>query len=203
MWQQIGPIPLNTTVRSPPTGERAQGSGDSRSADRGGNESHSSDHTAPTAVALLYGLIQVEYWIRLEQDPLIDPFYTASDFLRRAIAGVAEGLWLSSWFLLIVGLLALSLAIEKRKAELPTSQDLGTVARKVLRLYSLPLLERLQSLVCTCAFMSCSLWASGPALNAASTTWMLLTVAFVLAGILRDQPLSDPDESMRQREQGP
>ena len=29
-----------------------------------------------TAVVLVYGLIQVGYWIRLKQDPLIDPFFT-------------------------------------------------------------------------------------------------------------------------------
>jgi 4-hydroxybenzoate polyprenyltransferase len=69
----------------------------------------------------------------------------------------------------------------------------------VLQRYSLPLLLRLESLVATSAFMSYSLWAAGPALNGASTTWMLLTVPFALVGIFRYQLLSDPEEAERRR----
>ena len=105
----------------------------------------------------------------------------------------------SPWFLLTVGLLALFLAIEKRKAELRVAQDRGVITRKVLERYSEPLLLRLESLVATSAFMSYSLWAAGPALNGASTTWMLLTVPFALVGIFRYQLLSDPEEAERRR----
>ena len=77
--------------------------------------------------------------------------------------------------------------------------DLGVITRKVLERYSLPLLLRLESLVATSAFMSYSLWAAGPALNGASTTWMLLTVPFALVGIFRYQLLSDPEEAERRR----
>jgi hypothetical protein len=150
---------------------------------------------ALSGVVLLYGLIQVGYCFQLKRMPLLDLFCIASGFLLRAIAGVvAGGFGFSPWFLLTVGLLALFLAIEKRKAELRVAQDLGVIySRKVLERYSLPLLLRLESLVATSAFMSYSLWAAGPALNGASTTWMLVTVPFALVGIFRYQLLSDPD----------
>ena len=45
--------------------------------------------------------------------------------------------------------------------------------------------------------MSYALWAAGPRLNGASTSWMLLTLPFVLVGIFRYQLLSDPEESDR------
>jgi 4-hydroxybenzoate polyprenyltransferase len=155
---------------------------------------------ALAGVVLLYGLIQVGYCFQLKQMPLLDLFCIASGFLLRAIAGVvAGGFGFSPWFLLTVGLLALFLAIEKRKAELRVAQDLGVITRKVLERYSLPLLLRLESLVATSAFMSYSLWAAGPALNGASTTWMLLTVPFALVGIFRYQLLSDPEEAERRR----
>lgn len=153
---------------------------------------------ALAGVVLLYGLIQVGYCLKLKRMPLLDLFCIASGFLLRAIAGVvAGGFGFSPWFLLTVGLLALFLAIEKRKAELRVSQDVGVITRKVLERYSLPLLLRLESLVATSAFMSYSLWAAGPALNGASTTWMLLTVPFALVGIFRYQLLSDPEEAKR------
>lgn len=155
---------------------------------------------ALAGVVLLYGLIQVGYCFQLKRMPLLDLFCIASGFLLRAIAGVvAGGFGFSPWFLLTVGLLALFLAIEKRKAELRVAQDLGVITRKVLERYSLPLLLRLESLVATSAFMSYSLWAAGPALNGASTTWMLLTVPFALVGIFRYQLLSDPEEAERRR----
>lgn len=155
---------------------------------------------ALAAVVVLYGLIQVGYCLQLKRMPLLDLFGIASGFLLRAIAGVvAGGFGFSPWFLLTVGLLALFLAIEKRKAELRVVQDLGVMTRKVLERYSLPLLLRLESLVATSAFMSYSLWAAGPALNGASTAWMLLTVPFALVGIFRYQLLSDPEEAERRR----
>lgn len=151
-------------------------------------------------VVLAYGLIQVGYCLRFKRMPLLDLFCIASGFLLRAIAGVVSGgFGFSPWFLLTVGLLALFLAIEKRKAELRVAQGLGVITRQVLTRYSLPLLLRLESLVATSAFMSYSLWAAGPALNGASTTWMLLTVPFALVGIFRYQLLSDPDEAERRR----
>ena len=153
---------------------------------------------ALSGVVLLYGLIQVGYCFKLKRMPLLDLFCIASGFLLRAIAGVvAGGFAFSPWFLLTVGLLALFLAIEKRKAELRVAQNLGVITRKVLERYSLPLLLRLESTVATSAFMSYSLWAAGPALNGASTSWMLLTVPFALVGIFRYQLLSDPEEAER------
>ena len=100
---------------------------------------------ALAGVILLYGLIQVGYCFQLKRMPLLDLFCIASGFLLRAIAGVvAGGFGFSPWFLLTVGLLALFLAIEKRKAELRVAQDLGVITRKVLERYSLPLLLRLE-----------------------------------------------------------
>ncbi|WP_050778448.1 decaprenyl-phosphate phosphoribosyltransferase [Synechococcus sp. CB0205] len=160
----------------------------------------SSISPALAGVVLLYGFIQVGYCLQLKRMPLLDLFCIASGFLLRAIGGVvAGGFGFSPWFLLTVGLLALFLAIEKRKAELRVAQDLGVITRKVLERYSLPLLLRLESLVATSAFMSYSLWAAGPALNGASTTWMLLSVPFALVGIFRYQLLSDPEEAERRR----
>ena len=150
------------------------------------------------AVILAYGLIQVGYCLRLKREPLLDLLCIAAGFLLRGMAGgVAAGLALSPWFLLTVGLLALFLAVEKRKAELQIALGRGVVTRQVLERYSLPLLLRLESLVSTSAFMSYSLWAAGPALNGASTSLMLLTVPFVLVGIFRYQLLSDPEEAER------
>jgi 4-hydroxybenzoate polyprenyltransferase len=151
-----------------------------------------------TGVILAYALIQLAYCLQLKRQPLLDIFCIASGFLLRALAGlVATGLGASPWFLLTIGLLALFLAVEKRKAELRISIERGVVTRHVLMRYSLPLLQRLESLVASSAFMAYALWSAGPTLKGAPTSWMLLSVPFVLVGIFRYQLLSDPEESQR------
>lgn len=150
------------------------------------------------AVITGYALIQIAYCLGLKRQPLLDLFCIASGFILRALAGlVATGLGASPWFLLTIGLLALFLAVEKRKAELRVSLDSGVLTRQVLLRYSLPLLQRLESLVASSAFMAYALWSAGPTLGGASTSWMLLTAPFVIAGIFRYQLLSDPEETER------
>jgi 4-hydroxybenzoate polyprenyltransferase len=159
---------------------------------------------ALAAVILAYALIQLAYCLQLKRKPLLDIFCIASGFLLRALAGlVATALGASPWFLLTIGLLALFLAVEKRKAELRISMDRGVVTRQVLIRYSLPLLHRLESLVASSAFMAYALWSAGPTLKGASTSWMLLTLPFVLVGIFRYQLLSDPEEAQRRATDNP
>ncbi len=143
-----------------------------------------------------YLLIQFLYCTLLKNKPIIDIFCIASGFLFRAVSGgLNENLELSYWFILSVGLLSLFLAIEKRKAEVRYFLRSGNLTRNVLKSYSLPLLNRLENVVTTSSFLSYSLWASGPLLYGAKTSWMLITVPFVLYGIFRYQLLSDLGES--------
>jgi 4-hydroxybenzoate polyprenyltransferase len=147
---------------------------------------------------LIYAIIQILYCVSLKRIPVVDLFCISSGFLLRALSGAAASkILVSPWFLLTVGLLALFLAIEKRKAELRISCVEQGSTRSVLRRYSLSLLLRLESIVATSSFMSYSLWSAGPSLKGAPTSWMLITIPFVLLGIFRYQLLSDPDENDR------
>ena len=150
-------------------------------------------------IIVLYIFIQIIYCVKLKKEPLLDIFCIAAGFLLRSISGgVASSLFISPWFILSVGLLALFLALEKSKAELRQYEYSGINTRKVLDKYSMPLLLRLESIVSTGSFITYSLWASGPTLKGASTSWMLLTVPFVLMGIFRYQYLSDPSIRKKQ-----
>ena len=154
------------------------------------------------AVTLIaYLLIQFFYCIGLKKQPILDIFCIALGFICRATAGlISSNSTASHWFILTIGLLALFLAVEKRKAELRISIESGVITRKVLNRYSLPLLQRLESLISSSSFMAYTLWSSGPSLNGAPTSWMLLSVPFVLIGIFRYQLLSDPSDFERRKE---
>lgn len=141
-----------------------------------------------------YILLQVAYNLKLKRLVFLDIGTIAAGFILRANAGAAAtGIALSSWFLLCTAMLALFLAVEKRKAELRLALQ-GKKTRAVLRKYSLNLLNRMENVVTTCSIMSYALWSSGPKLGGASTPWMLLSLPFVLYGIFRYQLISEPKQ---------
>lgn len=147
------------------------------------------------AAMTAYALLQVAYNLRLKRTVILDIGAIATGFVLRAFGGAAAtGIVLSSWFLLCTAMLALFLGIEKRKAELRLMQIKGGKPRSVLKRYSLPLLARMENVVTTTTVVTYALWSSGPYLHGASTSWMLLTLPFVLYGIFRYQLLSDPHE---------
>ena len=145
-------------------------------------------------VILIYYIIQILYCLILKNKPILDIFCVASGFLLRSIAGgIGVDLFISPWFLLSIGLLAIFICLEKRKAELRLFETNGVLTRKVLKKYSMPLLLRYENILTTGSFLTYALWASGPTLNGSSSKWMLLTVPLVLMGIFRYQLLSDPN----------
>lgn len=142
------------------------------------------------ATITAYMFLQIAYNLKLKRLVFLDIGAIATGFILRAFAGAAAtGIVLSSWFLLCTAMLALFLGIEKRKAELSSIR--GGKTRAVLKKYSLPLLNRMESIVTTCTIIFYALWSSGPRLGGASTPWMLITLPFVMYGIFRYQLISE------------
>jgi decaprenyl-phosphate phosphoribosyltransferase len=149
-------------------------------------------------ILLAYVLLQTGYNLKWKRIAILELMTIAAGFVLRACAGaIATELKISPWFLLCTGMLALFLAVEKRKAELILALRGKTKPRSVLQNYSLPLLTRIEITVSTGTVMSYALWSAGPVVNGASTSWMMLTVPFVLYGIFRYQLLSELDEINR------
>ena len=146
-------------------------------------------------ILMSYVILQIAYNLKLKRTPILDIIAIATGFVLRAFAGAAAtGIILSVWFLLCTGMLALFLAVEKRKAELRLLAVQGGKTRAVLKRYSLPLLARMEGVVTNGALISYALWSSGPQIQGASTPWMMVTFPFVLYGIFRYQLLSDFQE---------
>ena len=141
---------------------------------------------------VVYYLIQILYCFYLKHVPLIEFFCLGSGFILRSIAGgVSSKIIISPWFLLSIGMLSLFLAVEKRKAELLNQRYEKTISRKVLKSYSLNLLSKFESVLSTCTIMTYSLWAYGPIIGGAKSSWMILTIPFVILGVFRYQMLSE------------
>lgn len=142
-------------------------------------------------VLLAYMLIGAAYSLKLKQIPIIDVFIIAGGFLLRAVAGaVAVHVPMSSWFLLCTGLGALFLALEKRRNEL-TSLDSSTEHRAALAGYSVELLDRFEGLVLP-SLLTAYVFYSFQSIHG---QWMMLTVPFVVYGLMRYQQISSRDGS--------
>lgn len=141
---------------------------------------------------LLYCLFQVLYNLWAKHVVLLDLLFIAAGFVIRAGSGAAAShIPLSPWFLLCVGMLAVFLGIEKRKAEIAHVAGCGGQTRFVLHEYSRALLERMEQVVVSGGVITYALWSAGPHLNGAPTAAMMLTVPMVLYGVFRYQWLSE------------
>ncbi|MDX1614169.1 MAG: decaprenyl-phosphate phosphoribosyltransferase [Candidatus Promineifilaceae bacterium] len=137
-------------------------------------------------VLLIYLVVQIAYTLWLKHQVLLDVLVIASGFILRVGAGVAiiEVERFSPWLYVCTGLLALFLALGKRRHELSL---LGLEAgnhRAILAEYNLDLLDRLIGIVTTSAVVAYSLYTF-LAEGLPSNHFMMLTIPFVLYGVFR------------------
>ncbi|PAB55581.1 decaprenyl-phosphate phosphoribosyltransferase [Anaeromicrobium sediminis] len=129
-------------------------------------------------VGVLYFLLITFYSFILKHLVIIDVMAIALGFVLRAIAGVVViDALISPWLLLCTFLLALFLALNKRKAELEIKKN----SRKILEEYSKELLSEMISIVTASTVMAYSLYS----FTAYDHVYMMLTIPFVVYGIFR------------------
>ncbi len=140
-------------------------------------------------IVALYVVLQAGYSLRLKREPVVDIMAISAGFVLRALGGAAATrVPVSGWFLLCLWLLALYLAIEKRKAELRDVAERGST-RAVLRAYSPSWLARVETTVTATALMSYALWAIG------RTILLLATVPLVAYGLFKYQLLAEQKDA--------
>ncbi|MBC8100659.1 MAG: decaprenyl-phosphate phosphoribosyltransferase [Armatimonadetes bacterium] len=141
-----------------------------------------------TIVLLAYLGIQLLYSFRLKHVVIIDLMVITAGFVLRVMAGVVviDVQQFSAWLYVVTGLLALFLAISKRRQELILLGDNATNVRQIYKDYNLPLLDEMLRIVTTSTLITYILYTietSAPLL--ARTNLALLTVPFVMYGLFR------------------
>jgi 4-hydroxybenzoate polyprenyltransferase len=135
-------------------------------------------------LALVLGFLglQVAYSLRLKHVVLLDVIVISILFVVRAAAGaVAIDVRLSPWLAVCTGLLALFLALGKRRAELMLVADRPENRRRVLAGYSVELLDELIVLVAAATVSAYSIYT----FTATESAAMMLTIPFVVYGLFR------------------
>lgn len=132
----------------------------------------------------VYIAIQLAYCFGLKHQAVLDICIVSSGFLIRAIAGgVAAGIPLSQWFLLVFAFGSLFMAAGKRYAELQLAERTGAKIRKSLESYTASYLRFVWTLSATAVVLCYGLFAFERDGNSASW-WAVSIVPFTIA-ILR------------------
>jgi len=127
-------------------------------------------------------VLQLAYSLRLKHIVLIDVMAIAALFVIRAAAGAQiVSVPISPWLLICTALLALFLALAKRRAELVLVGAQEAPGRPVLEGYSLELVDQLVSVVAASAVIAYSLYT----FTARNSHALMATIPFVLFGIFR------------------
>jgi 4-hydroxybenzoate polyprenyltransferase len=138
-------------------------------------------------VALSYVLLQAAYSGPLKHIVILDVLTIAAGFVLRAAAGaVVIGVPISHWLLVDTTLLALFLALSKRRHELVLLADGATGHRPILGEYSPYLLDQMVSVVTASTLVAYIFYCISPETVQKFGTDMLgLTIPFPLYGIFR------------------
>uniref|UniRef100_A0A7C4CD45 Decaprenyl-phosphate phosphoribosyltransferase n=1 Tax=candidate division WOR-3 bacterium TaxID=2052148 RepID=A0A7C4CD45_UNCW3 len=139
--------------------------------------------------ALLAGylVMQLAYSFWLKRVVVIDVMIVAAGFAIRAVSGTfVVHVRLSPWLFVCTILLALFLAIAKRRHELVNLEGGGVAHRSVLEQYSRTLLDQMIAVATSATVIGYCLYTIAPETVAKfGTSNLILTVPFVLYGIYR------------------
>jgi 4-hydroxybenzoate polyprenyltransferase len=142
---------------------------------------------APLGIASILFLctffaLQASYTLALKHLVLLDVMTIGGLFVVRAAAGAAAvEVRISPWLLLCTALLALFLALAKRRSELVLVGAESTPGRPVLEGYSLALVDQLVTVVAASTVISYCLYT----FTARDSKAMMVTIPFVVFGVFR------------------
>ena len=132
-------------------------------------------------VTIIYFLIVNLYTFYLKKIVILDVLSISIGFVLRAIAGVViVETYISPWLIICTVLLALFLALSKRRHELSILKEEARLHRKVLQEYTIPYLDQMITIVTAGTIVSYSLYTFN-----SESIYLMATIPFVLYGIFR------------------
>ncbi len=137
-------------------------------------------------VLLGYIGLTAAYSLWLKHEAVLDLGAVAAGFVLRAIAGgVAVGVEISPWFLIVAGAGSLFIVTGKRSRELLELGDDASDHRRSLDLYSQAFLVYVRAVSSSVAILAYCLWAFEESGRVGDTTWFELSIVPYVLGILR------------------
>jgi 4-hydroxybenzoate polyprenyltransferase len=137
--------------------------------------------------ALAYLLLNLAYSFWLKEVVIVDALAISLGFVLRAVAGAfAISVVFSEWLIVCTILLALFLALAKRRHELVSLNDEASGHRPILTEYSPYLLDQMIAVVTASCVMAYAFYTLAPeTIEKYRTDRLAWTIPFVLYGIFR------------------
>ncbi|MFW6140115.1 MAG: decaprenyl-phosphate phosphoribosyltransferase [Acidobacteriota bacterium] len=137
--------------------------------------------------ALIYVILQFSYSFGLKHVIIMDVFIIAAGFIIRVIAGgFAINVQISHWLLICTLLLALFLALSKRRHEMVLLGEDAVNHRPILKEYSPYLLDQMIAVVTASTVIAyCFYTISEETVSKFGSRALIYTIPFVLYGIFR------------------
>ncbi|MET0635094.1 MAG: decaprenyl-phosphate phosphoribosyltransferase [Chitinophagaceae bacterium] len=138
-------------------------------------------------VLAIYFVINFAYSFGLKNVSVLDIIILATGFVLRVKAGsVISYTSLSEWIIIMVFLLALFMAIGKRRDDVILKISSGVDMRKSIKGYNLELLNTLLALICAIIIVAYLMYTVAPeTMSRLGTNRLYYTCLFVIAGIMR------------------
>lgn len=133
-----------------------------------------------------YVILTLTYSKWLKHEAVLDLACVAAGFVLRTIAGgVAVGVSISPWFLIVAGSASLFMVTGKRHAELIELGDAASGHRRALSMYSRSFLSYVRAIASSVTVLAYCLWAFEKSSAVGSETWFELSIVPFVLGILR------------------
>lgn len=139
------------------------------------------------AVLVGYFVLNIAYSLGLKRIPIIDVMVIAIGFVLRIVAGgIACGITLSPWIVVMTFLLTLFLAFAKRRDDVIIRLDTGVVTRESTIGYTVPFLNQVLGLLAAITIVGYIIYTLSPEVeHRVGSTYVYTTSIWVLAGMLR------------------
>ena len=142
----------------------------------------------PALIALgAYLTLNLAYSLRLKHVALLDVTIISIGFVIRLFVGsIVTATPLSMWIVIMTFLLALFIALAKRRDDALLFLDTGKKTRKVIDGYNLQLIDNAMTIMASVVIVAYILYTTSPAVvQRLQNEYLYLTALFVILGILR------------------
>ena len=140
-------------------------------------------------VLMFYFTMNVAYSFSLKHIAIVDIFVIALGFVLRLFVGSAvTGIHLSGWIVIMTFLLALFLALAKRRDDLLIYLNTGKKMRKVMDGYNMQFLDTAMAIMAAVVIVAYTNYTLSPDIVARANVnneYLYLTSFFVILGIMR------------------
>lgn len=146
---------------------------------------------------VLYVILNVAYSIRLKHIPIIDCFIIAVNFVVRIfVGGAVTHVKITMWIVIMTFLLALFLALAKRRDDVLIFLETERKSRKSIDGYNLAFIDSAMMIMAAVTVVAYILYTVSPDVIAKfGTDKLYLTTAFVILGMMRYMQITFVEEN--------